>query len=74
MSDLMTLCDFLEFFFTDEPTSQGEREKDTADPGVIVGIVAGVVVGMVVAIIVTVVMCRRRGCLPQSQEKRYTQM
>lgn len=55
----------------DEPTSQGEREKDTADPGVIVGIVAGVVVGMVVAIIVTVVMCRRRGCLPQSQEKRH---
>lgn len=52
----------------DEPTSQGEREKDTADPGVIVGIVVGVVV-VVVAIIVTMVMCRRQGCLPQSQEK-----
>lgn len=67
MSDLMTLCSFREFC-TDKPTPQGEREKDTSDPGVIVGIVAGVLV--VVAIIVTVVMCRRRGCLPQSQEKR----
>lgn len=67
MSDLMTLCSFWEFC-TDKPTPQSEREKDTSDPGVIVGIVAGVLV--VVAIIVTVVMCRRRGCLPQSQEKR----
>lgn len=67
MSDLMTLCSFREFC-TDKPTPQSEREKDTSDPGVIVGIVAGVLV--VVAIIVTVVMCRRRGCLPQSQEKR----
>lgn len=72
MSDLMSLCDFFEFC-TDEPTSQGEREKDTADPGVIVGIVVGVVV-VVVAIIVTMVMCRRQGCLPPSQEKRYTLM
>lgn len=68
MSDLMTLCNFLEFC-TDKLTPQSEREKDTSDPGVIVGIVAGVVV-VVVAIIVTVVMCHRRGCLPQSQEKR----
>lgn len=68
MSDLMTLCNFREFC-TDKLTPQGEREKDTSDPGVIVGIVAGVVV-VVVAIIVTVVMCHRRGCLPQSQEKR----
>lgn len=67
MSDLMTLCNFREFC-TDKLTPQGEREKDTSDPGVIVGIVAGVLV--VVAIIVTVVMCRRRVCLPQSQEKR----
>lgn len=67
MSDLMTLCSFREFC-TDKPTPQSEREKDTSDPGVIVGIVAGVLV--VVAIIVTVVMCRRRGCLPQSQERR----
>lgn len=69
MSDLMTLCNFREFC-TDKPTPQGEREKDTSDPGVIVGIVAGVLVVVVVAIIVTMVMCRRRGCLPQSQEKR----
>lgn len=69
MSDLMTFCNFLEFC-TDKPTPQSEREKDTSDPGVIVGIVAGVLVVVVVAIIVTVVMCRRRGCLPQSQEKR----
>lgn len=68
MSDLMTICNFLEFC-TDKPTPQSEREKDTSDPGVIVGIVAGVVV-VVVAIIVTVVICRRRGCLPQSQENR----
>lgn len=68
MSEFMTFCNFREFC-TDKPTPQGEREKDTSDPGVIVGIVAGVVV-VVVAIIVTVVMCRRRGCLPQSQEKR----
>lgn len=68
MSDLMTMCNFLEFC-TDKLTPQSEREKDTSDPGVIVGIVAGVVV-VVVAIIVTVVMCHRRGCLPQSQEKR----
>lgn len=68
MSDLMTLCNFREFC-TDKPTPQGEREKDTSDPGVIVGIVAGVLV-VVVAIIVTVVICRRRGCLPQSQENR----
>lgn len=69
MSDLMTLCNFREFC-TDKLTPQGEREKDTSDPGVIVGIVAGVLVVVVVAIIVTMVMCRRRGCLPQSQEKR----
>lgn len=69
MSDLMTLCNFREFC-TDKPTPQGEREKDTSDPGVIVGIVAGVLVVVVVAIIVTVVMCRRRGCIPQSQERR----
>lgn len=69
MSDLMTLCNFREFC-TDKPTPQGEREKDTSDPGVIVGIVAGVLVVVVVAIIVTMVMCRRRGCLPQSQENR----
>lgn len=68
MSDLMTLCNFREFC-TDKLTPQSEREKDTSDPGVIVGIVAGVLV-VVVAIIVTVVMCHRRGCLPQSQEKR----
>lgn len=68
MSDLMTLCNFREFC-TDKLTPQGEREKDTSDPGVIVGIVAGVLV-VVVAIIVTVVICRRRGCLPQSQENR----
>lgn len=67
MSDLMTLCSFREFC-TDKPTPQSEREKDTSDLGVIVGIVAGVLV--VVAIIITVVMCRRRVCLPQSQEKR----
>lgn len=52
-------------------TPQSEREKDTSDPGVIVGIVAGVLVVVVVAIIVTVVMCRRRGCIPQSQERRH---
>lgn len=69
MSDLMTLCKFREFC-TDKPTPQSDREKDTSDPGVVVGIVAGVVVVVVVAIIVTMVMCRRRGCLPQSQEKR----
>lgn len=68
MSDFMTFCNFREFC-TDKPTPQGEREKDTSDPGVIVGIVAGVLV-VVVAIILTVVICRRRGCLPQSQEKR----
>lgn len=68
MSDLMTLCNFREFC-TDKLTPQGEREKDTSDPGVIVGIVAGVLVVVVVAIIV-MVMCRRRGCIPQSQERR----
>lgn len=69
MSDLMTLCNFREFC-TGKLTPQGEREKDTSDPGVIVGIVAGVLVVVVVAIIVTMVMCRRRGCIPQSQERR----
>lgn len=68
MSDLMTLCNFREFC-TDKLTPQGEREKDTSDPGVIVGIVAGVLVVVVVAIIV-MVMCHRRGCIPQSQERR----
>lgn len=68
MSDFMNFCNFREFC-TDKLTPQSEREKDTSDPGVIVGIVAGVLV-VVVAIILTVVICRRRGCLPQSQENR----
>lgn len=69
MSVFVTFCNFREFC-TDKLTPQSEREKDTSDPGVIVGIVAGVLVVVVVAIIVTMVMCRRRGCLPQSQENR----